>query len=604
MSFRLTPTLATVIGAFVLLTAALILVIETRASREVVTDLGSRLVDLGMDAYERRFSAQVDAIREQTQFVARSLKGGSFDPADDTALASFSYGALAATPQAFSVTVLRASGDGIEVERGDASGVYQISNILQASDPFAAALLTRASTSPQPFWLPVAHDGTRNRTTMTFVAPAWSGDRFLGLAAVSVSIYRLSVIARELSGNGMTVFLLHGTDELLAHPALESAPPGVSEDNDLINLADAPDPLLRGFKTAMTVDPTQFALGEAHSMHETRDEAGERHFVVLERTATQVDGLPVVVGAHFPASLIEQPLDRITAAAIFGLAVLAIALVGSVLLARRIAQPIRRAAEGARAVARLDLDGLSPLPDSRIIELRDLAAGFNAMAVGLKAFLRYVPRGLVLKLVTSGAVGQKPEERHVAVLFTDIVGFTPVSEGLSAAETAAFINAHLTLVGEAVERNGGTIDKYIGDSVMAFWGAPEALAHPSAPAAQAALDIARAIALDNRRRAGEGLPPVRLRIGLHVGPLVVGDIGAPQRVNYTVIGDTVNIASRLETLGREIDPDAETIILASAQVASELPPSCPFAPLGSHRIKGKDMPVDVVRLLPPRMGPV
>ncbi|NBN62981.1 adenylate/guanylate cyclase domain-containing protein [Pannonibacter tanglangensis] len=597
MSFRLTPTLATVIGLFVLLTAALILFIETRASRAVVTELGSQMVDLGMDAFERRLSAQVEAIREQTQFVARALKGGGFDPADDRALASFAYGALAATPQAYSVQVLRATGTGVEVERGDASGVYPLVTLDAAADPAAADLIALAQITRDPFWLPISHDAARSRTAMTFVVPAWSGERFLGVAAVSVSIARLSVIARELSANGMTVFLLHGLSELLAHPAFEGVPAGVTADNDLVDVASAPDVLLRDLANLPAADPRRFRLGEAHAMFEAADSDGGRHYVVLERTATQIDGLPIIVGAHFPARVLEQPLDRLTLAALLGLGVLMAALVGSAILARGIARPVRRAAEGARAVARLELDGLPPLPDSRIVELKDLAQGFNAMVAGLRAFLRYVPRSLVLRLLESGEAGQPPEERHVAVLFTDIVGFTPVSEGMTAGETAAFLNEHLTLVGAAIDRHGGTIDKYIGDSVMAFWGAPDAIAAPGGQAALAALDIARAIGLDNRRRMAEGLSPVRIRIGLHVGPLVVGDIGAPQRVNYTVIGDTVNVASRLETLGREIDPEAEAIILASAQVAAELPAGCASVPLGSHRVKGKGLPVDVIRLL-------
>lgn len=602
--FRLTPTLASVLAAFVLLTAVSILALSTRTSQMVTSQLGSQLVDLGMDAFDLQFQASMAEVREQASYVASALRGGAINPDDDTALTGFIHGVLAATPQVIAIAVVRPNGRIITVERGEGGGSFGLRPIRHDQDTEALELLRKVDSNKGAFWTEPSFVEVNQRTEVSYVVPAYSGERFLGLAIVKVSLNGLSALARTLSSTEMTMFLFYGNRELLAHPQLDPPHQNASEENDLVDLIDAPGPVLARLPQMVPVDPAQFNLVEAHAMYRTTGTDAAAYFIVLERSAVDATGLPVQVGAYFPVAVLEAPLAQLSMAAMFGLVILGLALIGSALLAFYIGAPVRRAARSANSVARLQLDSLAPLPNSRIVEIRELAQGFNRMVTALRAFLRYMPQSLVRRLIETGSIDQPPAERNVAVLFTDIVGYTRVSEGLTAGETAAFINAHLTLVGEAVERNGGTIDKYIGDSVMAFWGAPEELKHPAAPAAQAALDIARAIALDNRRRAGEGLPPVRLRIGLHVGPLVVGDIGAPQRVNYTVIGDTVNIASRLETLGRDIDPDAETIILASAQVASELPPSCPFAPLGSHRIKGKDMPVDVVRLLPPRMGPV
>ncbi|MDN3719797.1 adenylate/guanylate cyclase domain-containing protein [Roseibium salinum] len=293
----------------------------------------------------------------------------------------------------------------------------------------------------------------------------------------------------------------------------------------------------------------------------------------------------------------EQPLEQLTNAILIGVALLGLSLVGAGLLAHRIGLPIRRAATGARAVADLELDSVQALPGSFVRELDDLASGFNSMLSGLKAFSRYVPKTLVRKLLREGRADAPPEEREVAVLFTDIAGFTAISEGMSATETAAFVNHHLSLLGAEITRQGGTIDKYIGDSLMAFWGAPERLDNPAEPAARAAVGMARAIRADNHARTARGEAPVRIRIGLHLGPLVVGDIGAPERVNYTVIGDTVNAASRLESLGKEIDPEAEVIILVSEDVGRKLAEDLGQEHMGAYRLAGRVEPVDVVRLV-------
>jgi len=162
---------------------------------------------------------------------------------------------------------------------------------------------------------------------------------------------------------------------------------------------------------------------------------------------------------------------------------------------------------------------------------------------------------------------------------------------------AAFLNHHLTLLAECVENEGGTIDKYIGDALMAFWGAPERIENTVPGACRAALAIKKAISTENVARLAAGLKPVRLRIGIHTGPLVVGNIGAPSRVNYTVVGDTVNTAQRLEALGKEVDPDAEVTILISSATRAQLPVEFKSAAVGSHLVKGKSERIDVYQLL-------
>ena len=225
---------------------------------------------------------------------------------------------------------------------------------------------------------------------------------------------------------------------------------------------------------------------------------------------------------------------------------LGLSLLVAALMATGIARPIRRAAKGATAIGNLDFEQVAPLWGSYFREINTLARSFNAMLEGLRAFERYVPRTLVMRLVKEGRVGSGSEERVLAIMFTDIASFTSMCETMSAGEVAAFINQHLSLVSTCVEQAGGTIDKFIGDAVMAFWGAPGRVENPAASACRAAVAIQQTLAADNKRRAAEGLAPVHIRIGIHMGQVVVGDIGTPNRINYTIVGDAVNAAQRLE----------------------------------------------------------
>src|SRR6185312_11422681 len=260
---------------------------------------------------------------------------------------------------------------------------------------------------------------------------------------------------------------------------------------------------------------------------------------------------------------VDGPIRLFYGATILALALLALSLIVAAIMADAISRPIRRAAKGATTIGNLDFDEVVPLGGSFFREINSLARSFNAMLEGLRAFGRYVPRSLVMKLVKEGQVGAGTEERVLAIMFTDIVSFTSACETMSATEVAGFINQHLSLVAACIEQAGGTIDKFIGDAVMAFWGAPGRIENPAASACRAAVAIQRELTADNERRIAEGLKPVRIRMGVHLGPVVIGDIGTASRINYTIVGDAVNATQRLESLGKTIDPDAEAIALVS-----------------------------------------
>ena len=220
------------------------------------------------------------------------------------------------------------------------------------------------------------------------------------------------------------------------------------------------------------------------------------------------------------------------------------------------------------------------------------------MLGGLKFFERYVPQRLVNRLMAGGGGEELASaERQLTIMFTDIVSFTSMAEHLPAGEVADFLNHHFTLLVRAVEAEEGTIDKYIGDALMAFWGAPDRQDDHALRACRAALAIAEAVAADNARREAAGRPAVRLRIGLHSGPAVVGNIGAPGRINYTIVGDTVNTCQRLEAMGKDMDQGAAVTILISGATAAHLDDSFTIERAGTFRVRGRNEDLEVYRLL-------
>jgi len=236
------------------------------------------------------------------------------------------------------------------------------------------------------------------------------------------------------------------------------------------------------------------------------------------------------------------------------------------------------------------------LPASRLAEVHETDSAMNSMIESLRWFARYVPREVVRRLMVEPDAGVA-EERELTILFTDLAGFTTMSEAMTPMQVADFINHHLSIVTECIEREGGTVDKYIGDAVMAFFGAPTPLSDHAARGCRAALAIRRAIEADNVLRRERDLANVHVRIGLHMVPVIVGNIGSTSRINYSIIGDSVNAAARLESQGKELgDPTQEVGILASDSVIEAADMVSEAAEVGTFQLRGRSQETRIYRL--------
>ncbi len=324
---------------------------------------------------------------------------------------------------------------------------------------------------------------------------------------------------------------------------------------------------------------------------------GETTYIAITRKIAGYGDEPWTLGAYFETSQISDEIERVMGSALLGLGAMAVAVIVAILLGRRLSRPIQAIAGQATRVADFDLDGVTPLPRSRVLELDDQASAFNAMLIGLRAFSTYIPRSLVAKLVRTGEIGiAEPREAVVTVMFTDIAGFTTLSERMDAAAAARLLNHHFEILCRAVDAHGGTVDKFLGDGMLAFFGAPDRLKGHAAAAVRAAAAIREELEKDNLEAASEGRPPLHVRIGIHTGSVIVGNIGASDRVNYTIVGDTVNVSQRLQDLGKQLEPDAATAIAISGETASRLDEKFETIPAGKHRLRGRGEATEVFQL--------
>lgn len=272
---------------------------------------------------------------------------------------------------------------------------------------------------------------------------------------------------------------------------------------------------------------------------------------------------------------------------------LAIGVLLTMFWARRISKPIELLSADVLEVRNFNLDSDSGVK-SHIHEIQVMDNAIKAMKNSLKAFRLYLPSVLVKQLIESGeAITIGGKEKELTLFFSDIKDFTPISENIPPQELMFQLSEYFDAMTTVIEGEKGTVDKFIGDAVMAFWGAPIANDNQYYEACHAALHCQRKLKELNTKWEKEGKNIFYTRIGIHTGPATVGNMGAKQRMNYTALGDAVNLASRLEAVNKIY----HTSILISHSTYSQVKNLFECRILDEIAVKGKNESVKIYELL-------
>ena len=283
---------------------------------------------------------------------------------------------------------------------------------------------------------------------------------------------------------------------------------------------------------------------------------------------------------------------------LISIAALILASIAATAVARGVSKPVQELAAHTELIAQGDYE--TRLAPDRSDEFGQLAESFNRMTDGLAE--RDKVRDLLDKNVSPEIAAQLMrdgaalggEEREVTILFADLRGFTPLSENLAPRELIELLNDYLERMSSEIERHGGVIDKFIGDAIMAVFGAPLKQEGDADHALQSALAMERALETLNSELEAAGRPKLGIGIGINTARVIAGNIGSHRRLNYSVIGDGVNVAARLEALTRI--PEYSTNILVSAATIKAAQGDYAARDLGSVTVKGRQEPVAIFAL--------
>lgn len=393
-------------------------------------------------------------------------------------------------------------------------------------------------------------------------------------------------LGRQEISETSRVFLMDGEGRLIAHPDPDMLLAGGNEaggDVTLAKVSEAADPLVRGLgQRKSPEDGTAISFteeGRTYLAMTRAVEMGGRNY----RLAI------VALEDDFTRESIRA--SRNTVLVTLALVLLALPVIAFV--SRRISHALRLLGEEVEAIERFELEG-PVVATSRILEVDTLIRAVEKMKFALRIFGLYVPKDLVADIVRSGTEPRTGGKRQrLTVMFTDIEGFTDISETMPPEDLMIHVSGYFETLGDVISRHGGVVDKFIGDAIMAMWNAPSPDANHVHNACLGILCTAWASKELNDDLAANRFPVFKTRFGLHSGDAVVGNVGSSDRWNYTAFGATVNVASRLEGLNKKYG----TRILVSEVVRDEVDDNFVFRQMDLVQPKGCSTPVAVYELM-------
>jgi class 3 adenylate cyclase len=567
----------------------------TVTAERLLVDRAARVVD----AQVALLRSRLDPVTEHLELVAALIADGRLDIEFPVGIRETLAVVMTRVP-AVSTAAFVSFDLQLHRAQRQPDGLVTRDTISLVNQPQGLERFRALQTSHHTFWGALFWNESLKQPVLNVRTPVRrTDDAFIGGLIATVAVGDLSYLIGEGQAFGGRYFILVGRDKVLAHGGLvDPRGLGLSEERPLPTIREVGDPVLARFWDppvhSLQIDRALGSVGHVV-------EAEGRRWVFIHRELNGYGPDPWLVGQYFPIEDATGDLDRLTNGAIVAAATLAVAALLALLIGLRMARSIRTITSAAEAIERLEFD--RPFHrSSRLREIDDATHSLDKARGALKWFGAYVPRSLVFRLMELGEDAVRSRRRNVTVMFTDIVEFTPQAEDLPEQDTADLLNHHFALLGACIEHEQGVIDKYIGDSVMAVWGGLSQMDDHADHAVRAALAIADVMRADNATRRSAGQPAIRVRVGLHSGPVVVGNIGAPGRVNFTVVGDTVNIAQRFEQLGKEfMTTGDEIVVLISGETLAAINDrdTLGLASLKPvlHQVKGHDDPVEVYRLV-------
>lgn len=577
-----------VLGLLVGVTALPISFASLFVVRENTGRLLSELQEGIVDGIVKRLRAHFAPVTDQMVAAQWLVENQSFDPsAEDATALSIVRALLATTPQVFSMSFQTDEGTLWRYVRGS----IRLEMRPRQETPRLKATMDRAREQNEGWWGDPIYDIQRMNPMLTYIQPLKRQGQFIGVFLLAIDNEEVGeYLRRSLEDLQATPFVLIGGTSVIVHPNLGSVAPGRSTTP---TIADVNDPVLAAIWTDTRFHTIQYPLKRSRSHWTYVNGAAQGYFW---RELDEFGDTPWFIGYHQPEDFNATARNNVELILLVTPLLLILALLVAYFLGRLMSRNAEEIAAIAGNMEALRFDRPVParLVHSRLTEIALTSRALENGRVVLRRFDSYVPRGLLQQLMTLGDDASKPVDTSVTLLFLDLEGYSEFSRGRTATDVAAYLNSIFSTVGPIIEAHGGTIDKYTGDGLLAVWGAPMADPSNGARTVSCAREIARIMAqkIAYERRAEPAI--CRIRMGLHTGRVIAGDLGYAGRTDYTVIGRTVNVTQRVQIALRGLYPEELVVVAATSDLVKAIGSDA----IGSfRRLEARVDGIDLVSLL-------
>lgn len=589
MSFAMT-------GSFMLLMSAAVgvaLFFSYSNSFETTLQLLRDKTVSSVERVQERTSLHLSPAMDQVKALGELVQMGELDTRNAAQLEVTLRAMLASTSQLQTAIYVDKDLQATWVNRSESG--YDVSQEDWRKNAERRHLMKSAQRQTQPYWSEFFYVPEIDVTVISASMPVHVNGTFQGVFIVTVKLEQLSDFLKQLHIQDRgTAFILSGREWVIAHPRFTEVRHELNEYKMLLPLQDLGDPVINSI---WRDDAEQ--MGEANDPFLANGGAvrvkadGRRYFAVYQWTYGY-DSVPWIVGVYFEWDEIVDEIRQLSKALAASVLVLMASLWLSWKLGKHLTRPVHRLSQAARDLELHRPEQVAKLPRSMIAEMDDASVAFNRMLDGLssrermrRTFGKFVPRSIVdAVLADQGTL--KPVTCEATVLFSDIAGFSTFAERMQPEEIIHLLNEYFSLVIEPIESRGGVIHQFQGDAVLATFNLPIEDANHAQNAVAAALEIGQLL----QEKVFCHGKQIETRIGLNTGVIVGGTVGGEGRLGYTVHGDAVNLAARVEQLNKQFGSQ----LLVTESTFEKISRTFNATFVDTLKVRGRWQPVKLYRI--------
>ncbi|KTD59744.1 adenylate cyclase [Legionella sainthelensi] len=556
-----------------------------------------------------RFQAYLDPLNHNLIEIRNAIRSDIINSNKEGLFEQFLFDTIQDNPEIFMIHYGAANGDFFDINRKEKRGLQLIHtvnskppfvNIRYELDQQGKIIKKESITIPydprnRPWYQEVVRYKKPiwtntykfylfgKRPGVAVAAPVYDKNNNLkGVIAIALTTTDLQQFIRELELTKNTmIFVINNESNVIAF-----RDPQTSE--NILGKKLNPD-LLKKLNISSTILNERF-----HSKIQSYVYEDQRYFFSYQPIINKLGIEPWHILIVTPESDVIKPLKNLSKGYI--LLTIVVLFFGTLLvriISQKISNPIIQLAEESKKITMFHLKSKSPLK-TIIKEISYLDKALSTLRSSLTSFQRYVPHSLVKKLVHTGQIAQVGGQNQIiTILFSDIKNFTTISESTSPQKLMTYLSDYFQSMTEAVIQHEGTLDKYIGDAVMAIWNAPSKDVEHAFHACETARVMLERLQILNQKHKNDGFPEFKIRIGIHTGEAIVGNVGSEDRLSYTALGDTVNLASRLESISKNYN----TQIIVSHATFNHVSDKFLFRFLDEVAVRGKQESIAIYELI-------